>query len=104
METDPAVQIDIVRFNPDSTSVTVEFTVSDLSATEGEDYFAPGENFISFGPQQRSARLLVPLVQDVELEGDESFVVELVSSPGLSNNDADHQIVVTIRDDEIQTP
>ena len=103
-ETDPAVQIDILRFNPDSTPVTVEFTVSDLSATEGEDYFAPGEHFIRFGPQQRSARLLVPLVQDVELEGDESFVVELVSSSDLSANEADHRIVVTIRDDESQTP
>ncbi len=103
-ETAPAVQIDIVRFNPDSTSVTVEFTMSDLSATEGEDYFSPGERFIRFGPQQRSARLLVPLVQDVELEGDESFIVELVSSPQLSGNAADHQIVVTIRDDETQTP
>ena len=103
-ETDPAVQIDIVRFNPDRTSVTVEIAVSNLSATEGEDYFAPGERFIRFGPQQRSARLLVPLVQDFELEGDESFLVELVSSPDLSGNATDHQIVVTIRDDEAQTP
>ena len=101
-ETDPAVQIDIVRFNPDSSSVSVEFTVSDLSATEGKDYFAPGEHFISFGPQQRSARILVPLVQDVEVEGDESFIVELLQPGTARTSSVDQQIVITIRDDEAQ--
>jgi len=41
-ESDPAVQIDLIRFNPDNYPVTVNFTVSDITATEGEDYFAPG--------------------------------------------------------------
>jgi hypothetical protein len=46
----------------------------------------------------------VPLAQDVKLEGHETFAVDLVSSPDLSRKSADHKIIVTIRDDEAQTP
>jgi len=103
-ETDPAVQIDLVRLNPDGESIVVEFAVHDITATEGEDYFAPGSNLISFGPGQRSARLLIPLVQDFDVEGDEAFVVELIGVPATSAMDVYRRIVVMIRDDEPQAP
>jgi serine/threonine protein kinase len=103
-EMDPAVQIDLVRFNPDNSQVVVGFTVSDLSADEGRDYFGPGDHTISFGPGQRSARLLVPLVQDSEVEGDEQFIIELNSGEDSRAIDVYHRIVVTIRDDDLQTP
>ena len=102
-ETDPAVQIDLVRFNPDNSPLIIEYTVSDITATEGEDYFAPGGHSITFGPGQRSARLLVPLVQDVAIEGDETFVVELVGDRPSRAIDVNRHIVVTIRDDESQS-
>jgi serine/threonine protein kinase len=102
-ETDPAVQIDLVRFNPDNSPLVIEYTVSDITATEGEDYFAPGGHSITFGPGQRSARLLVPLVQDAAVEGDETFVVELVSDRSSRAIDVHRHIVVTIRDDESQS-
>lgn len=103
-ETDPAVQIDLVRFNPDGAPIVVNFAVHDITATEGEDYFAPGSNSISFGPGQRSARLLIPVVQDSDVEGDEAFVVELVGVPATSAMDVYRRIVVMIRDDEPQAP
>lgn len=103
-ETAPAVQIDIVRFNPDDTRTVVGYTISDVTATESEDYFAPGANSITFGPGQRSARLLIPLVQDSVVEGDEAFVIELEQPTELSANDVYQRIVVMIRDDEPQTP
>jgi len=102
-ETDPAVQIDLVRFNPDNSRLVIEYTVSDITATEGEDYFAPGGHSITFGPGQRSARLLVPLVQDTVVEGDETFVVELLSDRLSRATNVNRHIVVTIRDDEPQT-
>ncbi len=100
-ESDPAVQIDIIRFNPDDSTIVVNYSVEDISATEGEDYFAPGSYSISFGPGQRSARLLIPLVQDSVGEGDEAFVVKLdvdheTRPPNVSPN-----IAVMIRDDEL---
>ena len=103
-ETDPAVQIDLVRFNPDDSSVDVNYSVSDITATEGDDYFAPGNNTITFGPGQRSARLLIPLVQDSLVEGDEAFEIELSVTEPLAVPDVYQRIVIMIRDDEPQTP
>jgi len=103
-ERDPAVQIDIVRFNPDNAPLTVGFSVFDVTATEGEDYFAPGQHSISFGPGQRSARLLVPLVQDADFEGDETFIVELDVGAHTPATGTNRQIVVLIRDDELPSP
>ncbi len=101
-ESDPAVQIDLVRFNPDDSPLQVEITVSDITASEGADYFAPAGQIVSFGPGQRSARILVPLVQDAEIESDEAFVVELVDQSVSVATDVYRRIVVMIRDDDPQ--
>lgn len=100
-ERDPAVQIDVVRFNPDQTALTVEYILREVTATEGEDYFAPGTNSIQFGPGQRSARILIPLVQDSRPESDETFVLEmLVPSPETAKANIFGRIAVIIRDDD----
>jgi serine/threonine protein kinase len=101
-EADSAVQMDLVRFNPDGSSVDVQFRVNDISAHDGQDYFGPGAHLISFGPGQRSARLLIPLVQDAEIEGDESFIVELVTNANGGAAGVDQRVRVTIRDDDSQ--
>ena len=99
-EADSAVQVDVMRFNPDNGSMEVEFTVEALSATEGEDYFPPGINSVSFGPGQRVARILIPLVQDSRGEGDEAFVVKLRVNTETQPIDVSPNIAVMIRDDE----
>lgn len=100
-EQDPAVQIDILRFNPDNTSLAVEFTLRDITATKGEDYFAPNGYTITFGPGQRSARLLIPLVQDSEYEDNEAFSVELSNAASSDVAEIYSRIAVMIRDDDI---
>jgi hypothetical protein len=100
-EADPAVQIDIIRFKPDNTSLVVEFSVEDLTASEGKDYFAPSSNSISFGPGQRSARLLIPLVQDSVAEGDEAFAVKLIVDNATRPTGVSPNIAIMIRDDEM---
>lgn len=100
-ERDPAAQIDIIRFNPDDQPFVVRYIVRGSTATAGEDYFAPTGYSITFGPGQRSARLLVPLVQDSEAEGDEVFVVELANGDSTADMDIYHRIAVVIRDDDV---
>jgi serine/threonine protein kinase len=99
-EADSAVQVDVMRFNPDDGPLEVGFRVEDLSATQGEDYFAPGISSISFGPGQRTARLLIPLVQDSRAEGDEAFVVKLLVNTETQPMNVSPNIAVMIRDDE----
>ena len=100
-ESDPAVQIDVMRFNPDNTPMTVGFRVEALTATEGEDYFGPGQYELSFAPGQRSVRLLIPLVQDSRAEGDEAFVVKLNVDRESQPIDVSPNLAVMIRDDEL---
>jgi hypothetical protein len=99
-ERDPAVQIDLVRFNPDDTRLIVNTEVLDITATSRQDFFPPGNGFVVFGPGQRSARLLIPLVQDVEVEGDEAFVVQLTSENPSQQEGVHNRVAVMIRDDD----
>ena len=103
-ERDPAVQIDILRFNPDDQPLSAEYVLSGVTAAEGEDYFSAGDSRVYFAPGQRSARVRVPLVQDSSVEGDEAFAVELLGDPVQTANGVYRRLVVIIRDDEIASP
>lgn len=100
-ERDPAVQVDILRFNPDDQPIVVGYAVRDITATESEDYFSTGGFSVGFGPGQRTARLLIPLVQDSLIEGDEAFTVELSVPEATPIDGVFQRIIVMIRDDEI---
>jgi hypothetical protein len=99
-ERDPAAQIDIIRFNPDDMPLVIAYSIRDITATRGEDYFAPSGNTIEFGPGQRSARLLIPLVQDSAYEDNEAFSVELSVGDSMADTDLFRRIAVMIRDDD----
>ena len=99
-EADPAVEIDVIRFRPTNTAMEVSYLVRDVSATAGEDYFPPGLKIIYFAPGQRSARILIPLVQDSDPEADEAFRLDLVSDARYIDPDIYQQITVMIRDDD----
>jgi serine/threonine protein kinase len=100
-EGDSAVQVDVRRFNPDASPLVVGFKVEDVTATQGEDYFAPDSSSVNFGPGEKKATLLIPLVQDSLAEGDEAFVVKLNVYTATQPIDVSPNIAVMIRDDEL---
>jgi hypothetical protein len=99
-EADPTVQIDVVRFKPDNTAIEVSYAIRDVTATAGEDYFPPGLPIIYFRPGQRSARILIPLVQDSAPERGEAFMLELVSDTPQTGPDVHRRISILIQDDD----
>ncbi|MEX2124276.1 MAG: protein kinase [Woeseia sp.] len=99
-ERDPAVQIDVLRYNPDAGELDVRYFIGGGSATESEDYFVPGASGLVFGPGQRSARLLIPMVQDSIVESDESFTLELRTDTEAPQANIFRTIEVIIRDDD----
>jgi len=99
-EFEAAVQIDVLRYKPDNTSLDVDYTVRDVTASQGLDYVDPGDNVLHFDPGQRSARILIPLVQDTEVEGDEAFMLELSDESGRNQSNIYRRIAVMIRDDD----
>ena len=74
--------------------------VVNITANASEDFFPPGNGLVVFGPGQRSARILIPLVQDVQVEGDEVFVVELTSERTSQQEGVHSRVAVMIRDDD----
>jgi hypothetical protein len=103
-EADSAVQIDVTRFNADGQSFSIGYFVNDITASDGQDYFAPDSYSLAFGPGQSTARLLIPLVQDTVDEGDETFIIRLLEHPLAAPVVERQSIVVTIRDGAPQTP
>ncbi|MEM9403554.1 MAG: protein kinase [Pseudomonadota bacterium] len=100
LEQESAVQIDVIRFKPGNDTLSVPYSVSDVTATADEDYFAPRDQFVFFEAGQRSARILIPLVQDSAVEGNEAFVIELQSENTLTDSDIYQRVAVFIRDDD----
>ena len=99
-ESDPAAQIDVVRYRADNTTIQVPYELVDVTASEGQDYFAPSIGVIEFGPGQRTARILIPLGQDARPESDEAFMLELQSQAAPTEAKLFSQIAVMIRDDD----
>lgn len=99
-EAETAVQVDVVRFNPDAQAIDVEYDVRDVTASDGEDFFSPQFRVISFGPGQRTARILIPLVQDSAVERDEAFFLEIDGGGAAADADISRRIAVMIRDDD----
>lgn len=97
-ESDPAVQVDVLRFNPDGGEHVVRYLVRDGTATEGEDYFLPGANALVFGPGQRTARLLIPLVQDSIADVDKTFTLEIVGTGVPAVENIPQLVTVVIRE------
>ncbi|HEX7719210.1 MAG TPA: Calx-beta domain-containing protein, partial [Woeseiaceae bacterium] len=97
-ESDPAVQIDILRFNPDDDEHVVRYMVRDGTATEGQDYFLPATNALIFGPGQRTARLLIPLVQDSIVDVDKTFTLEIMGTGAPTVENIPQLVTVVIRE------
>lgn len=103
-ESDSAVQIDVLRLNPDAGPFAVEYIVRDISASEGEDYFAPGVTTLFFGVDQTTIRLLIPLVQDSLVEADEVFLLDIDNGVVGDDVNINRRITVMIQDDDIAAP
>jgi serine/threonine protein kinase len=99
-EADPAVQVDVVRFKPSNDVSEVSYVIRDVSATADEDYFPPGQKTIYFSPGQRSARILIPLVQDNAPESGEVFMLELQGGAPQTNAEINRRISILIQDDD----
>jgi serine/threonine protein kinase len=99
-EYDPAVQVDVIRYRADNTAIEIQYSLNDITATEGQDYFGPGLPLIYFSPGQGTARILIPLGQDARPERDETFSIELEPQNLPDDSDIITRIEVMIRDDD----
>ena len=81
--------------SPASGTVTVDYATSDATAKAGADYQA-ASGTITFAPGETSKTILVPVLADQVVEGDETFAVVLSNPSGATL--AKTQGVGTIKD------
>ena len=63
---------------PVDTTVTVDFNTVDQSAVQGEDYQST-TGTITFGPDEQTQTITIPLIDSERLEMDETFLVNLTN-------------------------
>jgi hypothetical protein len=99
-ESDAAVQMDVMRYKADNSVKEVGYVIRDVSTIEGEDYIASSGGVLTFGPGERSERILIPLIQDSIREPDETFTIELTGDLPFTEGNIYRRITVMIRDDD----
>ena len=83
---------------PAAQPVSVKAATANWRASAGSDYTAVPLTTVSFAPGETTKRVVVPITGDGLAEGDETFVVNLVSAVGAML--ADFQALGTILDEE----
>jgi serine/threonine protein kinase len=99
-ESDAAIQMDVIRYKADNSSLDVAYVIQDLTTTEGEDYIASPGGTLSFEPGEKTKRILIPLVQDSFRESDEVFTIDLQGDLPYTEGNIYRRITVMIRDDD----
>ena len=72
----------------DCRSVTVDWATADGTATAGEDY-AAASGTLTFGPGETSKTIRVALLDTADVDGTETFSVQLGNASGITLDDAE---------------
>nr|WP_197999950.1 Calx-beta domain-containing protein [Gimesia alba] len=90
---------------PVDTTISVDYTTNDQNALNTSDYSAISGT-LTFTPGEQTKTIMVPLINDPDVvEGNETFVVDLLNLDGNGANViiTENQATVTILDDETAT-
>ncbi len=94
---EPEAVVTLTLSTASNLPVTAHYETSDGSATSGIDYLA-ANGTVTFTPGFTTSTILVPLLDDADLEGTEYFFANLIGTTGAFIADA--QGIVAIRDNE----
>lgn len=103
VETDNEVSLTITRMGDANSPVTVTYNTVPLSAAAGSDYITTNGT-ITFSAGEITKTISVPIVDDLQTEGDEVFQVILSNATGGGTIGGPAILKVTIVDDEAAQP
>lgn len=92
-------EIVLVRTNGRSGTVSVGYLTRDISATAGRD-FVPTGGTVTFGDGETNKVIVVSILNDALVEGDEQFEVALTNVTGGAGLIGPTNLAVVIQDDE----
>tara|TARA_R110000850_G_scaffold66972_21_gene148897 strand:- start:3859 stop:19431 length:15573 start_codon:yes stop_codon:yes gene_type:complete len=100
---DAQLVFQVTLSNPVADTVTVDFTTVNDTAVSGEDYVPQSGTLVFTAGGELTKQIVVPVIEDLLLEGDETFFVQLSNlSTGVlsSENFSPQDGVGTIQDDD----
>jgi hypothetical protein len=97
-ENSASITLTLTRSGGTNGTSTVDFYTSDGTATNAVDYTGTNAT-VSFGPGIRTRTISVPLLNDTEVEGDETFSVTLTNIVGADLGTYTNA-TITIRDND----
>ena len=74
--------VSLLRTNGRSGTVSVGYYTTDVTANAGLDYAAAAGGTVTFADGETNKNILIPLVNDTLVEGDELFLVTLTNATG----------------------
>ena len=87
--TDGTIDFEVtLNARDDCKTVTVDWTTADGTATAGEDY-AAASGTLTFGPGETSKTIRVALLETADVDGSETFSVQLGNASGIALDDAE---------------
>ena len=98
-EEDGTVSIPVERINGSDGAVTLNYTTVDATATSGEDYIITAGQAI-LGPGVTSTNIVVPIINDTDDEGNETFNVSTDQTTGGATLGFPRTATITILDDD----
>lgn len=97
-ENGSTVTLTLTRSGGTNSTATVDFLTADATATAGDDYTSSNAT-VSFGAGIRTRTVTIPLLNDSDVEGDETFTVTLTNIVGADFGTHTNS-TVTIRDND----
>ncbi len=94
-----SIEITVERAGGADGAVSVKYSTADKEATAGKDYTAVSGT-LTFADQETSKTITIPVINDVAVETDETFVIRLSDLSGGVTEGTYVEAVVTITDDD----
>lgn len=98
-ETGGTITLTVTRGPGTTGDVTVDYATADGSATAGTDYVADSGT-LAFADGQTSQTIVITILDDMDIEGDENFFVNLSNVTGGVTLGPSFRSTVTIADDD----
>jgi hypothetical protein len=100
VETDASVVVQVVRAAGAASGVTVDYDTADGTATAGADYVG-SSGTVTFAAGDNSESVAIPLLDDADDDGTETFTVVLSNPGGGATLGSNTVCQVTVLDNEI---
>ena len=93
--------VNLIRTNGSLGVVSVKLQTTDVTATSGQDFTAQNNITVIFGDGEVSKNVLIPVLEDTIVEGDETFNVTLSNPTGGATIAGTNTAAVTIVDNDV---